>query len=110
MTLDEAIEHAKEVARTCDDSGCAADHIQLAEWLRQARGAGKAARWYTSRIHELEADNAKLRGLALILLNCAGSVDRCDNCMLNGNPYDVVVRDWFACDTLYDMVKEMGLL
>lgn len=33
MTLDEAIEHAKEVARTCDDKACAAEHEQLAEWL-----------------------------------------------------------------------------
>ena len=57
-----------------------------------------------------EVENHKLRGLALILLNCAGNVDRCDDCALNGNPYDVMVRDWFACDTLYDMVKEMRLL
>lgn len=61
MTLDEAILHAKEVAETCNDSGCAADHIQLAEWLRQARGAGKAARWYTGKIQELEAENDKMR-------------------------------------------------
>ena len=61
MTIDEAIEHAKEVARTCDDSQCAADHMQLAEWLRTARGAEKAARWYTARTQELEAENAKLR-------------------------------------------------
>ena len=64
MTIDEAIEHAKEVARTCDDVECAAEHIQLAEWLRQARGATKAARWYTAKISELEDENAKLRELA----------------------------------------------
>ena len=63
MMLDEAIEHAKEVARTCNDDQCAADHIQLAEWLRQAMGADKAARWYMSKIHELEAENEKLRRL-----------------------------------------------
>ena len=61
MTIDEAIEHAKEVARTCDDSQCAADHAQLAEWLRQARGADEAGRWYTSKIRELESENARLR-------------------------------------------------
>lgn len=61
MTIDEAIEHAKEVARTCDDGQCAADHIQLAEWLRRARGADKAARWCTEEIQELKAENAKLR-------------------------------------------------
>ena len=61
MTLDEAIEHAKELASTCDDRQCAADHAQLAEWLRQARGAKKASRWFTSKIRELEEENAKLR-------------------------------------------------
>lgn len=78
MTLDEAIEHAKRVARTRDDDQCAADHAQLAEWLRLARGADEAARWYTAKIRELEnrskafetlisekeAENAKLRELA----------------------------------------------
>lgn len=63
MTLDEAIEHAKEVARTCDDSQCAADHMQLAEWLRQARSAEKAARYYTAKIRGLKDENAKLREL-----------------------------------------------
>ena len=61
MTIDEAIEHAKEVARTCDDVECAAEHVQLAEWLRQARGADKAARWYTEKIRKLEAENSMLR-------------------------------------------------
>lgn len=61
MTLDEAIEHAKQVARTCEDGQCAAEHIQLAEWLRTARGAEAAGRWYTAKVRELEAESAKLR-------------------------------------------------
>lgn len=77
MMLDEAIEHAKEVARTCDDSQCAADHLQLAEWLRQARGADKASRWYMSKIHELEAENTKLKNLVRNLHTCNGSCLRC---------------------------------
>lgn len=60
MTLDEAIEHAKEVARTCDDPQCAADHLQLAEWLRQTRGADKGARWLTGKLHELNDENTGL--------------------------------------------------
>ena len=60
MTLDEAIRHANEVARTCDDSQCAADLVQLAEWLRRARGAESAARWYTGRIRELEDESRRL--------------------------------------------------
>ena len=61
MTIDEAIEHAKKVARTCDDSQCAADHMQLAEWLRKARGAEKAASWYTKKIRELEEERDMYR-------------------------------------------------
>lgn len=68
MTIDEAIEHAKEVARTCNDSQCAAEHIQLADWLRMARGAEKAARWYTEKIRKLEAENDKLRELVAHLM------------------------------------------
>ena len=35
MTLDEAIEHASEVADGCGE--CAEEHEQLAEWLRELR-------------------------------------------------------------------------
>ena len=55
MTIDDAIEHERRVAR---EHGYGekdpAYHMQLAEWLRQARGADKAARWYTKKIEELE--------------------------------------------------------
>ena len=43
MTLDEAILHAEEVADRCDvtdgDCKCAAEHRQLAEWLRELKRA-----------------------------------------------------------------------
>ena len=61
MTLDEAIEHAEEVARTCDDSQCAADHMQLAKWLRMTRGIDEAETSYTEKIRKLEAQNKWLR-------------------------------------------------
>lgn len=35
MTLDEAIEHAKEVADTCKNKQCANDHRQLQNWLEE---------------------------------------------------------------------------
>lgn len=57
MTLDDAIAKAK-----------ADGDVQLAEWLRQARGADAAARWYTEKlrdanrtIRKLLDENAKLR-------------------------------------------------
>lgn len=33
MTLDEAIEHALEVAKTADCKECMEEHLQLANWL-----------------------------------------------------------------------------
>ena len=37
MTLDEAIDHCKQVAESCFWPGCAADHRQLAEWLEELK-------------------------------------------------------------------------
>lgn len=37
MTLDEAIIHAREVAAQLGCCECAAEHIQLAEWLEELR-------------------------------------------------------------------------
>ena len=37
MTLDEAIVHAREVAAQLGCCECAAEHIQLAEWLEELR-------------------------------------------------------------------------
>jgi len=37
MTLNEAIEHAENVAATCDISSCAEEHMQLVEWLKELR-------------------------------------------------------------------------
>ena len=53
MTLDEAIEHAREVERTCGDTRCAAEHSQLAEWLNELR------QW-REKSRDLERENAKL--------------------------------------------------
>ena len=82
MTLDDAIEHAKEAARTCDDKACAAEHAQLAEWLsllkvytdthmaeevQRARHEmhGWQLEWKRemNRRKELEAENDRLREL-----------------------------------------------
>ena len=35
MTLQEAINHANEVAETCDNKECANEHKQLADWLTE---------------------------------------------------------------------------
>lgn len=37
MTLDEAIIHCEEVAQTCENAECGAEHRQLAKWLRELK-------------------------------------------------------------------------
>lgn len=63
MTIDEAIEHERWAAENSEGER-AAEHRQIAEWLRQARGADKAARRYAERIRVLDTENAGLRDLA----------------------------------------------
>lgn len=37
MTLNEAINHCREVAENCDNKQCATDHLQLAGWLQELK-------------------------------------------------------------------------
>lgn len=37
MTLDEAIQHTKEVASQCSDKECSMEYIQLAGWLEELK-------------------------------------------------------------------------
>ena len=37
MTLDEAIQHAKEVASQCTNQECSLEHMQLAKWLEELK-------------------------------------------------------------------------
>ena len=38
MNINEAIEHAKEIYRNCEDINCAFEHGQLANWLKELKG------------------------------------------------------------------------
>ena len=86
MTIDEAIGHAEEVARTCDDSQCAKDHVQLADWLRELRRARmeidllKTLRdGFRADAQKYKAENAKLRELVKSARNCISYGD-CESC------------------------------
>lgn len=37
MTINEAIEHCKEIALHCDNKECAYDHVQLMDWLKELK-------------------------------------------------------------------------
>lgn len=58
ITLDEAIEWGKR-GELCDLM-TEDDQRQIAEWLRQARWADAAMRWYTKKIRELEDERERM--------------------------------------------------
>lgn len=93
MTIDEAIAHYKWAAESA--IGEVADESkQMAEWLRRARGAEKAGRWFTSKIRELEAKNAKLQEENAELRKLAQEA-----CEMTGN----------LLDDLSNLRKEFGI-
>lgn len=123
MTLDEAIEHAREVERTCEDSRCAAEHSQLAEWLsllkvytdthmaeevQRARHEmhGWQLEWKREmeRREELETENAKLRELVRETWRCCpvseGDCARCPHYI------DESDEDWCNIPIL---MRELGI-
>ena len=118
MTIDEAIEHAKELARTSEDNQSAAKYIQLTEWLRQARGADKAARWCTEKIRKLEAENSMLRERLLESRESNERIKRleqenaklrefaADACTVLRNHYD---KDWFDGTIFAERMRELGI-
>lgn len=94
MTLDEAIAKAK-----------ADGDVQLVEWLRQARGADAASRWYTEKlrdanrtIRKLLDENDKLRKLVKHLHECEEH-DDCEGCEYEADD---------VCDFEHDM-QELGI-
>ena len=105
MTLDEAIAKAK-----------ADGDVQLAEWLRRARGADATSKWYTEKlrdanrtIRKLLDENAKLRGLASILCFCMQVHTQCDDCKLNGAKGEFAHDPLCACDGLHEILRELEI-
>lgn len=88
MTLDEAIAKAK-----------ADGDVQLAEWLRQARGADDAARWYTEKlrdasrtIRKLLNENSKLRKLVRDAWGSGHPDKSCGDCEIRDECHDDMER------------------
>lgn len=102
MTLDEAIAKAK-----------ADGDVQLAEWLRQARGADAAARWYTEKIitadriiRKLQTENAKLRERAVAMLSELRGVVSEGNYDSPSGRYFLFRKDVAAYE---DALRELGI-
>lgn len=67
MTIDEAIEHAREVSEVREDmcAECRAEHQQLAEWLEELKRYRKEHAWaknraYNKAINDFEFACAKM--------------------------------------------------
>ena len=52
MTIEEAIEHAREVAEGCpaEDRQCAYQHDELADWLEELKAYRKLGEWIYGRV------------------------------------------------------------
>ena len=92
MTLDEAIEHANQVADSYKDTApaceCAREHRQLAEWLRELR-----------ELRQLRIENAKLReGISAAWRNKSCKPSECFEC-----PY---ICSW---RTIGNLISEVGI-
>lgn len=64
---------------------------------------------YKDGLKAAQTDVGKLWGLVHVLVHCMGEIDNCDLCPLNGNPYDVSIDQWFACDELHDLLSDVGI-
>ena len=116
MTIDEAIEHAEEIA--CGNDRCAKDHAQLADWLCELRRARmeidllKTLRdGFKVDAQRCKAENAKLRELLEAILQCAGETKRdkgCDACpMFNGDEAGAYLnKNWCL---LRPTMRELGI-
>lgn len=101
MTIDEAIEHAEQTARSCE-GGCSEDHRQLSEWLKELKRlrAVRAVqdialanmRAANLESEQLKSENASLRGAAM------GLGELCDQLKAENARYrelvEILRRDW----------------
>lgn len=108
--LDEAIAKAK-----------ADGDVQIAEWLRQARGADAAARWYTEKlrdanrtIRKLLDENARLQELVRDMWCCISHIGEYDvfyyDMAKDGCGISCTVNGEHCCaDKLHDCMRELGI-
>ena len=73
MTLDEAINHASEVAGSSVCHSCAAEHKQLAEWLKELKHLRTARDELASSLNEAVTIQSE---------RCAGEYQFCSSCTL----------------------------
>ena len=95
--IDDAISKAK------DDGD-----MQLAYWLRTARGSDAAARWYTGKLREVQAENAKLRELAVRFADYVGQ-DRCEGCVTKTRCNEGLIDECWLLTEIREIADGLGI-
>ena len=79
--------------------------------MAQSKAFADASRALNDLSHALallEAENAKLRELAYILVYCLQDKD-CDGCRLNGERGEIIADPLVACVGLRGLLREAGI-
>ena len=73
------------------------------EEAKTARAVADGLEW---QVKELQADNERLWRLVRIMAFCMQDGKDCDDCALNDAQMPVALGQDFACDGLYELLKE----
>lgn len=106
--LDEAIVRERRLAQEDWRNEC--HHLQYAEWLRQARGAGLGSTWSTQRMRQAQHESEQMRELARTygqISNALCEHQDCDYCSLAARLDDL--RERCELGRANDLAKRYGV-
>ena len=123
MTLDEAIEHCEQTARSCEGE-CSEDHRQLSEWLKELKQLRKerdemrtnemlailGQDTLKTAIDRLRAENDKLRELVKDVQGFHECGKNCSTCPLFyecGKSFDTCGCGGYAI--IHERMRDLGI-
>ena len=66
ITLDEAIQHCRDVAQKCNNKACGLEHVQLAQWLIELKDLQQEVKEWRAGIRHTPDTMSKLLELERI--------------------------------------------
>ena len=88
---------------TDDNLAMTARLFDNSEEAKTARAVADGLEW---QVEELQAENERLYRLVRIMAFCMQDGKDCDDCALNDAPMPIAIDPNFACDGLYELLKE----
>ena len=88
---------------TKEKADLTAKMLDNSEEAKTARAVADGLEW---QVEELQAENERLYRLVRIMAFCMQDGKECDGCPLNGAQVPVAIGQDFACDGLYELLKE----